>query len=39
LKAAYEELSQMLENENDLADKDEYTKAKQVMEEAKIQLV
>lgn len=39
LKAAYEELNQMLENEKDLEEKDEYMKAREVLEEAKLQLV
>lgn len=39
LKAAYDELNQMLENEKDLEEKPEYTKAVEVLEEAKLQII
>jgi hypothetical protein len=38
LKTAFEELTDMLKNEKDLEEKDEYIKAIQVLEEAKLQL-
>lgn len=39
LRSAFEELTQMLKSEKDLEEKDEYLKAKAVLEEAKLQLV
>lgn len=38
LKTAFDELSEMLKNEKDLEEKDEYIKALQILEEAKLQL-
>lgn len=38
LRAAYDELSEMLKNEKDLQEKDEYIKALTILEEAKTQL-
>lgn len=38
LRAAYDELSEMLKNEQDLVENDEYIKAKAILEEAKAQL-
>ena len=39
LKVAYEELDAMLKNEKDLEEKDEYVKAVQILEEAKLQII
>lgn len=39
LRSAHDELSEMLKNEKDLEEKDEYIKALAVLEEAKSQLV
>lgn len=38
LRAAYDELTLMLQNEKDLEQKDEYIKARAVLEDAKLQL-
>lgn len=38
LRTAFDELTDMLKNEKDLEEKDEYIKAKAILEEAKIQL-
>lgn len=38
LRSAYDELAQMLQNENDLQEKDEYIKATAALVEAKLQL-
>ncbi|XP_070498273.1 tubulin-specific chaperone A [Chironomus tepperi] len=38
LRAAYDELSEMLKNEKDLEEKDEYIKAKDILKEAELQL-
>lgn len=38
LRAAFDELSEMLKNEKDLEEKDEYIKALAILEEAKLQL-
>ncbi|CRK99176.1 CLUMA_CG012474, isoform A [Clunio marinus] len=38
LKTAYEELSEMLKNEKDLEEKDEYIKAVAALKESKLQL-
>lgn len=39
LRSAHEELTEMLKNEKDLEQKDEYLKAIAVLDEAKLQLV
>ncbi len=39
LRAAFDELTDMLKNENDLEEKEEYIKAVAILEEAKPQLV
>lgn len=39
LRSAHEELTQMLKNEKDLEQKDEYIKALSVLQEAALQLV
>jgi len=38
LRTAYDELSEMLKNEKDLEEKDEYIKAQQVLKEAETEL-
>lgn len=38
LRTAFDELTEMLKNEQDLTEKDEYIKAKAVLQEAKPQL-
>lgn len=38
LRSAYDELTEMLKNEKDLGEKDEYIKAMAVLDEAKLQL-
>ena len=38
LRAAFDELTEMLKNEKDLEEKDEYVKAKEVLKEAESQL-
>lgn len=38
LRSAHDELTQMLKNEKDLEQKDEYIKALAVLQEAKLQL-
>ena len=39
LRAAYDELNEMLKNEKDLEEKDEYKKAQDVLKEAEPELV
>lgn len=38
LKTSYDELTEMLKNEDDLKDKDEYIKALSALKEAELQL-